>query len=283
MRPFIRTVSAALVLWLLCPPVVSQTPAPQPNRPRPQNRPPRPTGTKWDAMDTGRFFCSGLEVAGVDGKMRRPVLKGISIKLGETNEAAMCFDTERLRWAIGWTGGFLKLPVGREGLEGVPRPVGTVAFESSVLPGWADKNGGFAEAKPPVKDGGELVSFGPLPKEWAKWRGLYQNGEQVILSYTVGKARVLELPGYDSASGLFTRTFQIDGMAWPRHSARSARASGSVSASSLRNTRHPACAATRENCGSCSSTSWATPSSSPRPAACMRASNARVVIAGCSR
>ena len=57
-----------------------------------------------------------------------------------------------------------------------------------------------------MKDGRELVSFGPLPKDWAKWRGLYVNGKQVILSYTVGKVGVLELPGFDAASGAFTRT-----------------------------------------------------------------------------
>ena len=143
------------------------------------------------------------------GDVLRPALKGITLNLG--HDAAMCFDTERLRMAIGWRGGFLKLPTGREGLEGVASPAGDVVFKSEALPGWADASGKFVEPKPPVKDGRELVSFGPLPKDWAKWRGLYVNGKQVILSYTVGKVGVLELPGYDATSGAFTRTFHLQG------------------------------------------------------------------------
>src|SRR6185295_1623086 len=130
-------------------------------------------------------------------------------------EAAMAFDTERLRMALGWTGGFLKLPTGREGLEGVPRPVGPVMFSSSVLPGWASPTGSFEEPIPPKKDGKELISFGPLPREWAKWRGLYVSGKQVVLSYTVGKASVLELPGYDETTHAFTRTFRIENSTAP--------------------------------------------------------------------
>ena len=170
---------------------------------------PKPGGTQWDAMDLGPFYSGGLQVPGEKGDVLRPALKGINLNLG--HDAAMCFDTERLRMAIGWRGGFLKLPTGREGLEGVASPAGDVVFKSEALPGWADAGGKFVEPKPPVKDGRELVSFGPLPKDWAKWRGLYVNGKQVILSYTVGKVGVLELPGYDAASGAFTRTFHLQG------------------------------------------------------------------------
>ena len=172
---------------------------------------PKASSTQWDLMDLGPSFAGGLQVPGDKGEVFRPALKGLSLNLG--NGAAVCFDTERLRLAIGWRGGFLKLPTGREGLEGVASPVGDVAFKSDVLPGWADASGSFKEPKPPVKDGRELVSFGPLPKDWAKWRGHYVNGKQVILSYTVGKAGVLELPGYDAASGAFTRTFHFEGAA----------------------------------------------------------------------
>lgn len=53
--------------------------------------------------------------------------------------------------------------------------------------------------------------MGPLPKDWAHYRGLYLNGDQVVLSYTVGKVGLLELPGVDKSSGLtvFTRTIQL--------------------------------------------------------------------------
>src|SRR2546428_6690875 len=36
-------------------------------------------------------------------------LKGIAIKLGPANEGTICFDTELMRYAAGWTGGFLDI------------------------------------------------------------------------------------------------------------------------------------------------------------------------------
>ena len=38
--------------------------------------------------------------------------KAVSINLG--NGATVCFDTEMCKLALGWTGGFVKLPTGRE-------------------------------------------------------------------------------------------------------------------------------------------------------------------------
>ncbi len=114
---------------------------------------PKPAGTQWDAMDLGAFYSGGLQVTGEKGDVFRPALKGLNINLG--SDAAVCFDTERLRFGLGWRGGFVKLPTGREGLEGVASPIGEVAFKSEVLPGWADASGGFIEPKdldqPPQK------------------------------------------------------------------------------------------------------------------------------------
>ena len=172
---------------------------------------PKPAGTQWDAMDLGAFYSGGLQVPGEKNDIFRPALKGLNIKLG--HDAAVCFDTERLRFGLGWRGGFVKLPTGREGLEGVASPVGEVAFKAEVLPGWADARGAFIEPKPPEKEGRELVSHGPLPKDWAKWRGLYVNGQQVVLSYTVGQVGVLELPGYEAANEAFTRTIHLEASA----------------------------------------------------------------------
>ena len=193
-------------------------PAQQPKKEAPKSAQPVPApkarkGTKWDAMELGSFFSSGLE-ATVAGQKIRPALKALSIRVGNQGEATLSFDTERLRMAAGWSGGFMSLATGREGLEGVPSPAGEVAFGTTLQAGWADAKGNFTEPQPPII-GGNAVSFGPLPKEWAKWRGFYQNGKQVILSYTVGSAAVLELPGFDSANKIFTRTLQITGGAAP--------------------------------------------------------------------
>src|SRR5262249_29961551 len=65
-------------------------------------------------------------------------------------------------------------------------------------PGWA-KGVDWKDPRP--------QPFGPLPRDWAHYRGLYVHGDKVILSYTVGTAEVLEMPGFES--GAFTRSFQI--------------------------------------------------------------------------
>src|SRR5262249_9004626 len=52
----------------------------------------------------------------------------------------------------------------------------------------------------------------PLPRTWARYRGMYHYGSQVILSYTVGEAQVLEMPAYELASDetvVYTRTLNI--------------------------------------------------------------------------
>jgi glucose/arabinose dehydrogenase len=160
--------------------------------------------TKWDDMDIGPFQAYGLETK-LNGKLWRPALKGLNIKLGPN--ASVCFDTERLRMAASWTGGFLKLPSGRDGLEGVPNIIGTLAFRTTMAPGWAGPKGEWVEPTPPILKGNDVYSMGPLPREWAKWRGHYTHGDHVVLSYSVGASGVLECPGF--ANGIFTRQFEI--------------------------------------------------------------------------
>ena len=159
-------------------------------------------GTKWDLMDVGPFFSSA-----VAGKPQ--AVKGLTIKLG-TN-ASVCFDTEVMRMSAGWTGGFLRLPTGRDGLEGVPEVIGTIAFATPKLPGWG-KAGVFDDPRSVPIEYPKGRPSGAMPRDWAHWSGLYVNGDQVVLSYTVGDASVLELPSFSEASGLpiFTRTFQVE-------------------------------------------------------------------------
>ena len=167
-----------------------------------QSNPPK--RTKWDDMDIGPFQAHGLEVP-VKGGVWRPALKGLNIKLD--GNASVCFDTERLRMAVGWTGGFIKLPTARDGLEGVPNVVGKIAFRTSMIPGWAGPKDEWAEPNPPTIKGTNVYSMGPLPREWAKWRGHYTHGNRVVLSYSVGASSVLESPAH--ANGIFTRQFEI--------------------------------------------------------------------------
>ena len=135
----------------------------------------KPAKWRWEQMDNGPFFASNLQ-----GK--HAALKTFTLKLGTPDNpeaAAVSFDTMTLRWNAAWTGGFLHLPKGRDGLEGLPEPWGDVQFSSPVGPGWA-KHGDFTDPR----NGTELNA--PLPHDWAQWRGVYLDGDRTVLSYTVG-------------------------------------------------------------------------------------------------
>lgn len=162
---------------------------------------PAPGKWKWEQMDNGPFFASNLQGPNA-------ALKTVTVKLGvpgNPEAAAVNFDTMTLRWNAAWTGGFLHLPKGRDGLEGLPEPWGAVVFSSPVGPGWA-RNGSFEDPR----KGTEL--YAPLPKDWAHWRGLYLHGDQVVLSYDVGGVGVLDLPGILPLADrlAFSRTIQFD-------------------------------------------------------------------------
>ena len=72
---------------------------------------------RWQKTDVGQFLSACIETP-------EKTYKGIAIKLGDQDEAAVCFDTELLRYSAGWTGGFLQLHPRRYGLMVSPKPQG---------------------------------------------------------------------------------------------------------------------------------------------------------------
>jgi hypothetical protein len=160
-----------------------------------------PADRKWDRMDYGPFLSTCVGMPWAKGVV---VPKGIVVRVGEDKSASVCYDTDLLRCAAGWTGGFLKLmgPVfdGIRKPDEETRPIvsGTVRFRTEARPGWARGND-FADPRP--------EPYGPLPAARAKHRGLYVHGDRVILSYTVGDCPILEMPGFEA--GAFTRTFRL--------------------------------------------------------------------------
>lgn len=173
----------------------------------------------YEAMDYGRFLSATFNSAqGQNTLTNAPgsANKGIAIRLGKEGSATMLFDTDLLRMASGWTGGFFK-PVGVafQGAHGPnPQPAegAQVVFTTtSATPGWS--SGGKLEdpRKLPTGPGAAKVPFGPLPKEWAKFKGLYLNGDHVVLAYTVGAAPVLESPDLEKAGEMefLTRTVNV--------------------------------------------------------------------------
>ncbi len=151
---------------------------------------------RWQQMDHGPFFSATFDP---NFPGRNTVPKGIAVRLGKNKEASLLFDTELLRPAVAWTGGFVKIVDGREGLAGPPSIGGAPIWGTAMVPGWSTTEN-FTDPRP--------SKLGPLPRDIARYNGLFVNGEKVIFSYTVGGTKILEWPS--SVPDCFVRTLWID-------------------------------------------------------------------------
>ena len=170
----------------------------------------------WAEMDYGNFLMRTYELANSDDPPREisggrsPLAnedyrdlnfayKGIAMRLDEgeggvaAGNAFVLFDHDLLRFTGFWTGeGFIDwqdiLLNDRHNIY--PRTVGEIEFENPITPGWANPSTGeYTDPRFVAVDG---RPFGPLPKDWAHYKGLYYHGNRVVIKYTVGTAEVLE-------------------------------------------------------------------------------------------
>lgn len=190
----------------------------------------------WSDMDYGNFFINTYELADAetgperfhsDGPPPFPdenylennfAYKGIAVRLDKgpggisDGKAWMIFDHDLMRVAGGWTGeGFIDWQgiLLNDQHETYPRTIGKLHFETPVGPAWANPaTGSFEDTRFKARDGRR---FGPLPNKWAHYKGLYHNGDNVIISYSVGNADILERLGMEKNGGqtVFTRTLNI--------------------------------------------------------------------------
>jgi hypothetical protein len=156
-------------------------------------------------MDYRPFLCYTINCKTAAKGDDNLAIKGIAIRLAQRSEAAVCFDTELMRYAAGWTNGFLDISKTHlTSYKGSQEAFidGTIQFSTKAIPGWARKDQ-WADPRP--------LHAGPLPADWAKFTGLHRHGDEVILNYSVGGAEIFELPGFEATNGLsaFTRTFHI--------------------------------------------------------------------------
>ncbi len=185
-------------------------------------RGPEPSSVEaWTAMNYGPFLSATYEV-GMDGS--NFAYKGVAVRVDpgpggvSQGDAWMLYDHDTMRVAAGWSGqGFIDWrSIHFNGEHGIhPRIVGDVSLANPTGPGWADPTtGSFVDVRLKGRDG---RSYGPLPRSWAKYRGLFRHGDHVVMSYDIGQTPVLETPGLASPEGtpVFTRTFRIGARAVP--------------------------------------------------------------------
>lgn len=162
-------------------------------------------------------------------------LKGVAIRL--PHDAAMCWDSDLLRWSAGWIApgdwqarqaaghremarnfpGWSERLLRLEGVTfsgdhgGYPSIVGTQIFGTARAPGWA---AGAAEFRDPRPE-----PFGPVPEALGRHDALYTVGPHVVVAYAAGGAKVWEQPGAVSAAGqtALTRTIRLAPARGERH------------------------------------------------------------------
>ena len=164
----------------------------------------------WLNMDYGPVISAAITVREPEdpradkGPDDNISYKSHAIALNKDKSASVLFDTELLRYAAGWTGKHLVLTGTVFNWKHGPHPyvAGKTMFENPVAPGWA-RDGSFQD---PRDEG-----FGPLPQNWAKYKGRYVHGDVTVLSYSVGDANVLDLPEALRSGGIevITRTLEI--------------------------------------------------------------------------
>jgi len=198
----------------------------------------------WREMDYGPFLISTYEMVGKDTLPRpeitkeekqkasregRPAAevwpantnfayKGIAVRLDEgpggvaAGSHWLAFDHDTMRVAGAWTGsGFTdwKGILFNGNHKVTPRTVGELHFGSLPAPGWAHPiSGTFDDPRMKGKDGRQ---YGPLPRDWAQYKGTYKHGDRVVVSYTVGDADILETHSVDvsGADSVWTRKLNV--------------------------------------------------------------------------
>lgn len=164
------------------------------------------------APDHGIAFAAALEVA--PGKLKDTtkvsdttnyVYRSRIISLGADRSVSFCFDTEHMRVAGVWVG----KPASYVADKNMgPAVEGVMLFATRPGPGWS-KGGEWNDPRP--------VPEGPLPREWAHYKGIYLNGDRAVLSYMVGDCAVLEMPEANQSGDqvVVSRTFNLGPSARP--------------------------------------------------------------------
>jgi putative heme-binding domain-containing protein len=184
--------------------------------PRGKSRGPEPSSIEpWINMDYGPVLMNTYEVGHDSSNF---AYKGIAVRLdhGPGGVARgrhwMLYDHDTMRVAAAWSGqGFIDwnsvLFTGQHEVH--PRIVGEVSFANPNGPGWANPaDGTFKDVRLRGRDG---KFYGPLPRMWAHYRGLYLHGQQAVLSYSVGATEILEMPELleTSSTTIFVRNFNV--------------------------------------------------------------------------
>lgn len=144
--------------------------------------------------------------------------RGVIMNLGGDTYA--CFDTDLLRWSVGWTGDFISLT----GMAQIsyndffnkknkfPNVLGDPKIATGLYPGWTVNQAGYDDPRvkePPY----DKNPWGPVPTSLGRWEGIeLEDSNSLALHYSIGGTAIRELPGQKSFGNesVFIRTFEIN-------------------------------------------------------------------------
>ena len=134
---------------------------------------------RWQQTDLGPFLASTLPFPG------GPLVKGLSVRVGDHGEGAVAYDTASGRLHAAWTGGFLQLDPARFGLIRPPKPAGPLQFYSKPGLGWSSGTN--------------------------RWLGFRVQGNRILIETEINGVRVVESPWAERVGNgvVFTRTLEI--------------------------------------------------------------------------
>ncbi|HKQ40727.1 MAG TPA: DUF6797 domain-containing protein [Verrucomicrobiae bacterium] len=164
----------------------------------------------YQRMDFGPVLFWTLQVA--PGNIAQ---KGIAIRLDDgpggisKGRAWMIYDHDTMRVATATTGAFVDWKgIAFDGSHGTHTSLsGECHFVNPEGPGWASPEGKWDDDARIL--GKDKKRYGPLPREWAHYEGLYLHSNRVIIAATINGTRVLESPGIEGGPVL-TRTLNPD-------------------------------------------------------------------------
>jgi len=141
--------------------------------------------------------------------------KGIAIRLDDgtggvsKGRAWMIYDHDTMRVAAATTGDFIDWKgIAFDGSHGTHTSLsGERHFVNPVGPGWASPEGKWDDVRLVGRD---KRRYGPLPREWAHYEGMYLYNDKIVIAAAIDGTRVLESPGWiDDSPPVFTRTLNV--------------------------------------------------------------------------
>jgi hypothetical protein len=169
----------------------------------------------YRAMDYGPSLNWTYQVAD-----KHIVYKGIAVRVDDgpggiaKGRAWVVFDQDTLSLAAAWTAGAgEKAPfidwkgVAFDGSHNShARIAGRAAFVLRPGPGFARPSDGSFD-DPRFESPVDRRRYGPIPRSWGRFKGLYHHGSRVVFSYSIGETEILETPSLEARA--FSRTFHV--------------------------------------------------------------------------